>query len=64
MDRREFVFSLTSMSALLGKVARDRKALIPVGISREAAMQIFSEHYERRFETSELADFSCARSSQ
>ena len=57
MDRREFLNALASTAALPVISALPRPALITPGMSREAALQIFSEHYRRSFATPELAEF-------
>jgi len=54
MDRREF---LNASAALPVISAPPPPALITPGMSREAALQIFSEHYRRSFATPEVAEF-------
>jgi len=57
MDRREFLNAVASTAALPVISALPLPALITPGMSREAALQIFSEHYRRRFATPEAAEF-------
>ena len=57
MDRREFLNAVASTAALPVISALPLPALITPGMSREAALQIFTEHYKRTFATPESAEF-------
>jgi hypothetical protein len=57
MDRREFLNAVASAAALPAISALPPPALITPGMSREAALQICSEHYRRSFATPEAAQF-------
>ena len=57
MDRREFLNAVVSAAALPVISALPLPALIRPGMSREAALQIFGEHYRRSFATPASAEF-------
>lgn len=57
MDRRDFLEAIASTAALPLISALPLSALITPGMSREAALQIFGEHYRRSFATPEAAEF-------
>lgn len=57
MDRREFLNAVASTTALPVISALPLPALITPGMSRDAALQIFSEQYGRSFATPEAAEF-------
>jgi hypothetical protein len=57
MDRREFLYAVASTAALPVISPLPRPALITPGMPREAALQIFGEHYRLTFATPEAAEF-------
>lgn len=58
MDRRDFLEAIASTAGLPLISALPLSALITIGMSREAALQSFGEHYRRSFATPEAAEFA------